>query len=79
MKKTLKVKGLSGDEGRSDLIRLNWRDRDDGKFPRWSVAKLKLGKKSRYVMVLGQDKLAGYIELDYDDRQDFGVSKGQEH
>lgn len=78
LKKKLKVKGLSGNEGRSDLIRLNWQDRNDEAFPRWSVAILKLGKTCRYVVVLGQDDHSGFIELDYDHRQFFQVKKGDE-
>ncbi|NSL21750.1 hypothetical protein [Agrobacterium tumefaciens] len=75
MNKELIVKGLSGDEGRSDLVRLNYQDRDARKFPRWCVAKLTCGERSRYVVVLGQDNNPGYIELDFDHRNYFGVEK----
>ena len=73
------MKGLTNYVGRSDLIRLHWEDRDDGKFPGLSVAKLTQGEKSRYVMVLGQNENPRHIELDYDDRIFFGVIKGTDY
>lgn len=77
----LKVKGLSGDQGRSDLVRIHWKDRDEKKFPRWSVAKLRCNGKSRYVVVLGRDEDAptGEIEMDLDHRAFFEVKKGHEY
>ncbi len=81
MNKELKIKGLSNDQGgRSDLVRMHWKDRDDKRFPRWSIAKLTCNGKSRYVIVLGLDgDETGTIEMDIDHRHFFEVDKGQTH
>ncbi|UXT43229.1 hypothetical protein FY137_18340 [Agrobacterium tumefaciens] len=80
-KMKLRVVGLSDRQGRSDLVRIHWEDRDDDKFPRWSVAKLTCNGISRYVVVLGRDEDAtkGEIELDIDHRTFFKVEKGKSY
>lgn len=75
MKKTLVVKSIRANDGRSDLVRIHCKARNDEVFPRWSVARLSCNGKRRYVVVLGHEEAEDVIQLDIDHRFAFGVEK----
>lgn len=78
MKKTLVVKGMSANDGRSDIVRIHYKARGEDAFPRWSVARLECNGKCKYVVVLGHENAENIIQLDIDHRFAFGVEKNSE-